>query len=369
MLKMNDRAILVPIYQDDLIKTANILPRKGDELGYVTVGLKRQMKLKKFEKCEYVRWRKVNEALRWLQANHNEYKNVPIEELEGDDTCEWVKVHNSEDEFDFDSDCESDKSFHDNCETSSDSNEDIDTASTKSNQGLSSDMSQSCNDDSSSNDQMSTSSIQNSLPDVQMISSNDITMDTASQCSSQPGDRSKPDKNVEDKNEFLGVTCLLPDEPGQYVITNNTNKTIKKQMTRGGKILELAPGENRIPNDFLRDHKLEILAFPYLFPDGQFSLTFESRPIKLTPHKYFAQRILNKDTRFAQCPEYIFVAQQFVERFDVERQINIAMRTGKVCRTEDGMQMITDQNVWEVYKSIPGTPSYWRLFRNEIFAR
>ena len=97
-------------------------------------------------------------------------------------------------------------------------------------------MSQSCTDDSSSNDQMSTSSIQNSLPDVQMISSNDITMDTASQCSSQPGDRSKPDKNAEDKNEFLGVTCLLPDEPGQYVITNNTNKTIKKQMTRGGKI-------------------------------------------------------------------------------------------------------------------------------------
>ena len=72
---------------------------------------------------------------------------------------------------------------------------------------------------------------------------------------------------------------------------------------------------------------------------------------------------------FAQDAEYVFFAEQSVERDALEKQIDISMKKGKIQYDEDGNKMISDSNVFDIFKNIPMTPSYWRTFRNEIFAR
>ena len=75
----------------------------------------------------------------------------------------------------------------------------------------------------------------------------------------------------------------------------------------------IAPGENRHPVSFMRDTKYEELAFPVLFPKGQFGYT-DKREIKLSPVKYFNARLLHYSGRFATNPEYLFFAQFIMEQ-------------------------------------------------------
>ena len=119
----------------------------------------------------------------------------------------------------------------------------------------------------------------------------------------------------------------------------------------------------------MADPKFDVTAFMDYHPDGQFGLHDDRRKIKLTPAKYFSQRILNMNPKFAQDPEYVFMAEQYVERFELERQINIAMLKGSVQKSDGGSKFVSDDNVYSILKSIPMTPSYWRVFRSEIFAR
>ena len=61
------------------------------------------------------------------------------------------------------------------------------------------------------------------------------------------------------------------------------------------------------------DNFCEELAFPCFFPNGKFRYKVE-REIKLSPVKYFNQRLLNITQMFASDPDYVFsglsVAQQ-----------------------------------------------------------
>ena len=235
-----------------------------------------------------------------------------------------------------------DESDHD-----TDNEEDKDNESTNSNQNAS----------MASVDQMSTSSVSSTEP----MGESDTSLEKQSR-------KAKKSNSAPEKDIFLATTCLMPEDPTANVVINTTNKTIKKKIQGTDKVFEIAPGENKVPNNYLRDHKLEVLAFPHLFPNGRNHL-HDQRPIRLTPHKYFPQRILNKNTAFAKNADYIFVAQQIIERHDIERQIDIAMKSGKISDTDGGLKMVTDNNCWEIFKKIPNTPTYWRVFRNEIFAR
>ena len=79
-------------------------------------------------------------------------------------------------------------------------------------------------------------------------------------------------------------------------------------------IFQCAPAQNNIPKYVLLDHEFEVLAFPDLFPYGRFSYNSQERSVKLPLRKYFQQRLLNVDGRFAQNIEYIFCAQAY-DRF------------------------------------------------------
>ena len=81
-----DHVINVPIGDDDIIKTVTSLPRTQLTNGLVTVGLKRDMAIKKFHKLQLIRPDKICEAISHLKENHPSYANIDILSLD-----EWRK--------------------------------------------------------------------------------------------------------------------------------------------------------------------------------------------------------------------------------------------------------------------------------------
>ena len=141
--------------------------------------------------------------------------------------------------------------------------------------------------------------------------------------------------------------------------------------------LIIAPGEGRQPMSILLDEKCEELAHPFLFPTGKFGYRVE-RDIKLSPVKYFNQRLLNYKQRFASDSDYIFYALSVMLQLNLNSQINIAMK--KVCTNQltAGMlssnfsdtvkSFIAKDEGFNFMKSVKGTPAYWKKFIFEVLA-
>ncbi len=78
------------------------------------------------------------------------------------------------------------------------------------------------------------------------------------------------------------------------------------------KIYSIAPAEEQKPLMFMNDKKCEAMCNPCNFRYG--NGTFDTdRKRKITYRKYFNQRLLDVDGRFAKDLDYLFVAQYIVE--------------------------------------------------------
>ena len=45
------------------------------------------------------------------------------------------------------------------------------------------------------------------------------------------------------------------------------------------------------------------------------------------------------------------------------------MQRGRITKVDGQNVMARGQDAFDVFKTIPGTPSYWKSMRNELFAR
>ena len=144
----------------------------------------------------------------------------------------------------------------------------------------------------------------------------------------------------------------------------------------GNEVSNIAPGENRHPVSIMTDKKCEELAFPVLFPKGQFGYT-EDRMIKLSPVKYFNARLLHYSGRFATNPEYLFFAQFIMEQKKVSDSINIALKkihgqpvTASQIKSDVNKLkgLICQDQAYLFLRQIPGTPPYWQKFMYEVVA-
>ena len=115
MKSNNDKVIMVPIPDEDLIKNVTSLPRTRENDGYINVNLKRMKSMKKVEMQEVVQPEQLLAGLEYLRQNHPDYKDVVprdiIEEfIESSQNSDDVDSSNeSEDEImksDFSSDDE-----------------------------------------------------------------------------------------------------------------------------------------------------------------------------------------------------------------------------------------------------------------------
>ena len=78
--------------------------------------------------------------------------------------------------------------------------------------------------------------------------------------------------------------------------------------TSADNVFSVAPGEGQKPIAILTDEHFEEMCYPNKYPCGNFGL-MANREKKLTVRKYFNQRLLDADGRFAKDVEYLLTAQ------------------------------------------------------------
>ena len=129
------------------------------------------------------------------------------------------------------------------------------------------------------------------------------------------------DKEIEEDHIAIERTMLTMGQPLNNMLQF---EDIENHM------YTCAPGENNTPRYILMDDKFEVLAFPDMFPYGHGGYeTSGYRNSKLTLRKYFQQRLLNVDGRFANNVEYLFCAQYATEIKQIKADSNIALRLCK----------------------------------------
>jgi hypothetical protein len=65
---------------------------------------------------------------------------------------------------------------------------------------------------------------------------------------------------------------------------------------------------------------------------------------------------LNKNKKFSKDPDFVFVAQQYLEKHSFENQISISLQRGVLTNALEGGKEIRSHNAIDVFKVIPGTP-------------
>ncbi|XP_062599557.1 uncharacterized protein LOC134261102 [Saccostrea cucullata] len=164
-------------------------------------------------------------------------------------------------------------------------------------------------------------------------------------------------------------TCLQPIDVVQEVLDHYFDD-----------VFNLAPGEGKNPVKMLQDEGNEAKTFPYLFPTGENSWN-ENRDIKITLSRYFHNRLMNADNRYAKDSNYLFFCQYMSELNQVIEKTQISVRKSSA-KTTSG-QKITSEILQDVDKlakllrnddalrfmqPIRGTPSYWQAAQKDLFA-
>ena len=144
--------------------------------------------------------------------------------------------------------------------------------------------------------------------------------------------------------------------------------------------ISVAPGEKEHPVPFLSDANFEELAFPDKYPYGSGGLSI-NRENNLTTRRYFNQRLLHIDGRFAKDIDYLLAAQYAVEAKQVNDGINIALRqtrgrvsnhrhlnAGIMKNSENVSSMIRTDAAFRFMKNVRGSPSYWKTVMLDLLA-
>ena len=132
--------------------------------------------------------------------------------------------------------------------------------------------------------------------------------------------------------------------------------------------MNFAPAEGKIPTNILKDDDWDINSFPNLHPTGKNKM-FQDREVKLTPQQYLAQRLKNRDTRFEQCTPYVFAAAAYLEEKQMERNIGVSYRKGKVDVSSEGSKIYKLDDAYSVLDNVKGTPKFWKKLKWKFWAK
>nr|XP_061819389.1 uncharacterized protein LOC133608199 [Nerophis lumbriciformis] len=163
-------------------------------------------------------------------------------------------------------------------------------------------------------------------------------------------------------------TCLMPVDIGQEALDQYF-----------ADVVCLAPAEGNSPVRMLSDKLNEAKCFPVLFPTS--TNTFHTRRThRLTLSRYFNNRIMHADGRFARNVEYIFFSQYMSELDKVISSISVAMRKGKggqhSQRISPGMlkddeslkRLLQFDDGFRFLRPIRGTPAFWSSVQKDLLA-
>ena len=103
-------------------------------------------------------------------------------------------------------------------------------------------------------------------------------------------------------------------------------------------------------------------------PNGRYGL-HEDRERKLTDQNYFLQRLRNNDSRFSEDPSYVFAAAQYLEKKQLQRNVNVSYQRGKEVRGASGESTFMLEDGFSVFGNISNTPRYWKTAKFEMLAK
>ena len=186
-------------------------------------------------------------------------------------------------------------------------------------------------------------------------------------------DDDNPEQIAEDNAAFERVAKISgkPYETGFFA----------KDGDLQGKVLACAPGEESKPLPLLSDPQFEEMSNPDKYPYGNYGLNAE-REKKIDARRYFNQRLLNIDGRFAKSIPYILAAQYATESKQVHGNINhFVVRRAKArqmqgnritaasIKNSESLQSIvkTDQ-AFKLLKTVRGSPAYFQSFFYDLLA-
>ena len=145
--------------------------------------------------------------------------------------------------------------------------------------------------------------------------------------SDQPNQPKEPDSAPDSDNELDDATIAEGDEHRVQISgAPQASMMCVENPESFRHIMCVAPAEGEKPLSIMTDLNFEAMSNPDKFPYG--TGTFCSkRPRKLTYRKYFNQRLLDVDGRFARDLDYLFFAQYIVEAKQVmDDGTNFVMR-------------------------------------------
>ena len=113
------------------------------------------------------------------------------------------------------------------------------------------------------------------------------------------------------------------------------------------------------------------------FPSGKFGYKAK-REIPTSPSRYFNQRLSKYRQKFRSDSDYLFFAHSVLQKFQLNSQINIAMRKVS-CSTltagilsknfkENIRKFIVRDKAYSFMNAIKGTPAYWKKVLHEVLA-
>ncbi len=132
--------------------------------------------------------------------------------------------------------------------------------------------------------------------------------------------------------------------------------------------LNFAPAEGKVPENFLEQKDWDIRSWPALHPDGKFGRD-HPRKVKLSAQKYFQQRILNKDDRFAKTAGYVFAATSHVESDRLRSNANLCGFKGRKNTDKGGEVSYEVKDPFTVFDRIKNTPKYWQKVKFDMIAK
>ena len=317
-----DRVISVPLENQDIEKTIQTLPRQPNDAEIVAVELKRKLELKNSHLREFIRPGAVVKAVKKLKMLKNPYYyDVRIDE-----------------NFALDEDEEPE------------------------------------------DDILEESNLGGAIAAIEVedeLLNEEELCNILSECESEKEhDSDDDDDDIETRlaavknyqGDYDSHTCLMPMDLDAQVVVNEGPETINKTKSENGKGISIAPGEGKVPTNFLREHNIDVKAFPRHFPTGNYGIDHK-RELRLTKQMYFNQRLLNKDDRLATDPYYVFMATSYIERLQLEQQIDISGLKGISSNEGNGQTSLKLKDPCDIFKKLSGSPKFWQNARNELIAK
>ena len=335
---INGPCVNVP---SELTSICNVLPRLPQEIQLVHFKLKRRLKYKGHHMSAMIRPRQILAALFWLKENNPLYKDIVIND-------NWEEQ------------CQTHELWSILTGQSSLPNASNDISNTSSVR-VQMEMSAQCNARSTS-----TASSEREINNPQQDQQRNET--------SQPASSSElADHELQQDQQAADVAAEHTLQPFNSCLQIDDIERVA---------FSVAPGEGQKPKYILTDEGFETLGFPDLFPYGTGDFhSVKNRPRNLNIRRYFNQRILNVDGRFAQNIEYLLASQYATELKQVYGNIGVSLclRRGKLShgnRITAGMlrstsnvhEMMYKEQAFKFLQTVRGTPQFWAKMTYEVLA-